>query len=230
MTQQERTASREKLKLLIDELSDQELHAVGRYMCALHLSEDPVAASLAHVPVDDEPVTDADLEAIDESDEDLQYTTPPHQDFQPVRGAPDTWTAWVPYGDCDAALGGLAVAEGSGARGWLPVGADHETVMVDAQARWAWSPMTAGDVLLFHSLTVHQGVDNTSGDRIRLAGSFRYQRISDPADAGALNVHLGVLDWEQVYADWTPDDPLRYYWRPLPLRIQPPWHTVANQR
>ena len=160
--------------------------------------------------------------------EDLQYTTPPHQDFQPVRGAPDTWTAWVPFGDCGAPLGGLAVAESSNARGWLPVGADHETVTVDAEERWAWSPMQAGDVLLFHSLTIHQGVDNTSGDRIRLAGSFRYQRVSDPVDAAALTVHLGVLDWEQVYADWAADDPLRYYWRPLPLPIQPSWPTVAK--
>jgi hypothetical protein len=31
-------------------------------------------------------------------------------------------------------------------------------------------------------------VDNTSSDRIRLAGSFRYQRICEPADAGALTV------------------------------------------
>ena len=161
--------------------------------------------------------------------EDLKFTTPPHQDFQPVRGAPDTWTAWVPYGDCDEALGGLAVVERSHDRGWLPVGTDKETVAVGAGASWAWSPMAAGDVLLFHSLTIHQGVDNTSGDRIRLAGSFRYQRVSEPADAGALNVHLGVLDWEQVYADWAPDDPLRYYWRPLPLQIQPAWHTVAKQ-
>ena len=68
--------------------------------------------------------------------------------------------------------------------------------------------MAAGDVLLFHSLTIHQGVDNTSGDRIRLAGSFRYQRVSEPADAGALTVHLGVLSWEEVYADWAPDDPV----------------------
>ena len=107
--------------------------------------------------------------------EDLKYTTPPHQDFQPVRGAPDTWTAWVPYGDCDETLGGLAVVERSNGDGWLPVGADHETVAVDAGAPWVWSPMAAGDVLLFHSLTIHQGVDNTSSDRIRLAGSFRYQ-------------------------------------------------------
>lgn len=71
MTQQERTASREKLKRLVDALSDQELNAVGRYICSLHLSEDPVAASLAHIPVDDEPVTDADLKAIEESDADI---------------------------------------------------------------------------------------------------------------------------------------------------------------
>ena len=71
MTPQEGTVSREKLKRLIDELSDQELHAVGRYVCSLHLAQDPVAASLAHVPVDDEPVTDGDLEAITESDEDI---------------------------------------------------------------------------------------------------------------------------------------------------------------
>ena len=155
--------------------------------------------------------------------EDLDYTTPPHQDFQPVRGAPDTWTAWVPFGDCEAPLGGLAVAEGSLARGWLSVGADHETVTVGAAERWVWSPMAAGDMLLFHSLTIHQGVDNSSGDRIRLAGSLRYQRVSDPVDATALTVHLGVLTWEQVYADWPQHDPVRYYWQPLPLQVQPPW-------
>ncbi len=152
---------------------------------------------------------------------DLKYTTPPHQDFRPVRGTPDTWTAWVPYGDCDAALGGLAVAEGSHVRGMLPVAADNETVTAGTGARWVWSPIAAGDVLLFHSLTIHQGVDNTSGDRIRLAGSSRYQRVSDPVDAAALTVHLGVLTWEEVYAAWPAADPLRYYWRPLPLQVQP---------
>ena len=161
---------------------------------------------------------------------DLDYTTPPHQDFHPVRGTPDTWTAWLPYGDCDETLGGLAVVERSNGDGWLPVGADNETVTVGAGAPWAWSAMAAGDVLLFHSLTIHQGVENTSGDCIRLAGSFRYQRVSEPADAGALTVHLGVLSWEEVYADWAPDDPLRYYWRPLPLQIQPAWHTVGKQK
>ena len=159
---------------------------------------------------------------------DLEYTTPPHQDFHPVRGTPDTWTAWVPYGACDAPLGGLAVVERSHLRGMLPVGTDNETVDAGASAPWVWSPMAAGDVLLFHSLTIHQGVDNTSGDRIRLAGSFRYQRVSEPVDATALTVHLGVLTWEEAYAGWPEDDLLRYYWRPLPLQVQPAWYTAGK--
>ena len=56
MTPLESRVSREKLKSLVDDLSD--------YV-------DPVASALADVPVDDEPVTDDDLSAIDESDADI---------------------------------------------------------------------------------------------------------------------------------------------------------------
>ncbi|MDE0018880.1 MAG: phytanoyl-CoA dioxygenase family protein, partial [Candidatus Poribacteria bacterium] len=48
-----------------------------------------------------------------------QYTTPPHQDFSPVRGSQETWTVWTPLGDCDAELGGLAIARGSNRHGLL---------------------------------------------------------------------------------------------------------------
>ena len=48
MTQQERTASREKLKRLIDELSDQELHAVGD-MYALFISRKTPSRRLSHM-------------------------------------------------------------------------------------------------------------------------------------------------------------------------------------
>ena len=71
MTPQESTVSREELKSLIDDLSDYELDAVRQYLQSLHASDDPVASSLADVPVDDEPVTDDDRTAIEESDEDI---------------------------------------------------------------------------------------------------------------------------------------------------------------
>jgi ectoine hydroxylase-related dioxygenase (phytanoyl-CoA dioxygenase family) len=82
--------------------------------------------------------------------------------------------------------------------------------------------MATGDVLMFHSHAVHQGRDNTSADRIRLAGSFRYQPISQPVDEGALMPQHHYAEREVLYAnwayanwayaDWPYADPLKYYW------------------
>ena len=63
--------SREEVKSLIDDLSDNELDAVRQYIQSLHPSDDPVASALADVPVDNEPVTGDDLSAIEESDADI---------------------------------------------------------------------------------------------------------------------------------------------------------------
>ena len=42
------------------------------------------------------------------------HSTPPHQDNLYIGGSAETWTAWIPCGDCPAMLGGLAVvAKGS---------------------------------------------------------------------------------------------------------------------
>ena len=59
---------------------------------------------------------------------------------------------------------------------------------------------------MFHSLTVHQGRDNTTTDRIRLAASARYQ----PVDRLALGPQERWADWEELYADRQPDDPLKF--------------------
>ena len=71
MTPLESRVSRQELKSLIDDLSDYELDAVRQYIQSLHPSDDRVASALADVPVDDEPVTDDDLSAIEESDADI---------------------------------------------------------------------------------------------------------------------------------------------------------------
>ena len=152
------------------------------------------------------------------------FKTPPHQDHFSVGGTPHTWTVWLPLGDCDSALGGVMLAEGSHADGLLPVVEGSIWVDPGTGRRWAWSPMAAGDVVMFHSLAVHQGRDNTSGDRIRLAASFRYQPVSEPVDAAALAPQHHYAEWDELYADWPPDDPLRHYWRDLPLQVQPSVH------
>ena len=159
------------------------------------------------------------------------FKTPPHQDHFSVRGTPHTWTVWLPLGDCDEPLGGIMIAEGSHKAGLLEVVEDTIWVDPGADRRWAWSPMATGDVLVFHSLAVHQGRDNTSSDRIRLAGSFRYQPAREPVDEAALKPQHGYTDWEELYADWPRDDPLKYYWQAPPLDVQAaPPHPASGRR
>ena len=154
-----------------------------------------------------------------------QYTTPPHQDFHPVRGAQDTWTVWTPLGDCDAELGGLAIARGSNRRGFLQDNDVRSWKLIEESTEWAWNPFKCGDVLMFHSLTIHRGRDNMTEDRIRLATSARYQSVSEPVDEDALTVHLGCAKWEEVYSDWKTERlTLKYYWNAIDMDVQPAYH------
>ena len=150
---------------------------------------------------------------------DPKYVRVPHQDFFAVRGTTDTWTVWLPLGDCGPELGGgLGIVPGSHHSGLQE--ADDWTMEVKpaSGADWAWSPMSCGDVLLFHSLTIHHAQPNAS-DRVRLAASYRYQPCSQPVAASSLQPHMGWLQWDELYRDWAADDPLRYYWRALQPRV-----------
>ena len=153
-----------------------------------------------------------------------QYTTPPHQDFSPVRGSQETWTVWTPLGDCDAALGGLAIARGSNRHGLLEDGGVRSWELIDDSTEWTWSPFKCGDVVMFHSLTIHRGRDNVTEDRIRLATSARYQSVNEPVDEDALTVHLGCAKWEEVYSEWETDDSLKYYWNSVGMDVEPAYH------
>ena len=153
-----------------------------------------------------------------------QYTTPPHQDFHPVRGAQNTWSVWTPLGDCDAELGGLAIARGSNRHGFLKDDGVRSWNLIEDSTEWAWNPFQCGDVLMFHSLTIHRGRDNMTEDRIRLATSARYQSVNEPVDEDALTVHLGCVKWEELYSEWETDDPLQYYWNSIDMTVQPAYH------
>ena len=86
---------------------------------------------------------------------------------------------------------------------------------------WHWNPFTCGDVIMFHSLTIHQGRNNATADRIRLSTSARYQPVSEPVHVLALGPQKRWGDWEQLYAGWPPNDPLKYYWKSLDLTVHP---------
>lgn len=150
-----------------------------------------------------------------------QYTTPPHQDFHPVRGTQNTWTVWTPLGDCDNELGGLSIVRGSNRLGFMDDNDVRSGKLTGKDTDWVWSPFKCGDVLMFHSLSIHRGRNNMTKDRIRLATSARYQPVSEPIDEAALNVHMRWSNWKEIYSGWETCDSLKYYWKSVDLDVQP---------
>ena len=151
------------------------------------------------------------------------HSTPPHQDNLYIGGSAETWTAWIPCGDCPEVLGGLAVAKGSHHQGQLAdkeaIGPGGRQVEVSTDQVWVGGDYSCGDVIILHSLTVHQGRDNQSGNQLRASCDFRYQPRSHPVRADSLAPHMGWLNWEQIYGDWETEDPVKYYWQNWDLQI-----------
>ena len=147
------------------------------------------------------------------------YTTKAHQDYPNVQGTTEVYTAWMPLIDCPSELGGLQVARGSHALGVLEFGIGNGAggieILDPLDGRWTGGPMRAGDVLVFHSLTVHKGVENRSR-RLRMSIDCRFQRVRDPFNPDNANPDGQPLSWAEVYADWR-SEKLQYYWTRLPL-------------
>jgi len=148
-----------------------------------------------------------------------EYTTKAHQDYPNVQGTPEVYTAWIPLIDCPRELGGLQVARGSHRLGVLEFGVGNGAggieILDPLEGRWTGGPMRVGDVLVFHSLTVHKGVENRS-DRLRMSIDCRYQRVRDPFNPDNANPDGQPLAWDDVYAGWQSNE-FQYYWTRLPL-------------
>ena len=71
-TQQKEEVSRQELKDLIDGLPDLELHAIKRFIQYIRDMDDPLLRLMAEAPWDDEPVTEEDIAAFTETDEDFR--------------------------------------------------------------------------------------------------------------------------------------------------------------
>lgn len=128
-----------------------------------------------------------------------------HQDWRPIQGAADTLTVWIPLADIPPPMGGLRILEGSQHGGVMPFDPETESISIDDQdPRWRSASYRQGDVLIFHSLTVHAGTPNTT-DRLRRSCEFRYQRVNDPAVVSTVTLphwHPSV-DWPELTEGWT---------------------------
>ena len=169
-----------------------------------------------------------------------EYTTPAHQDFVPIQGAPDTWSVWIPLSDCPLEFGSLQVAEGCHTQGVHPIrptlGAGGLGIAADLEGRWRGGSFRLGDAVIFHSLTPHRALPNRT-ERLRMSVDFRYQRAAEPVAPDSLLPHdPRHISWEEIYAGWADPDPLKYYWKAFHMQekpYDPSWHeerdTIAFQ-
>lgn len=146
-----------------------------------------------------------------------EWSTPPHQDYPNNQGTEDLYACWIPLADCPREVGSLSVLEGSHKFGVLPLefalGAGHRRAVLEPQLEnleWVGGDFELGDLIIFHSLTVHRSLHNTS-DRMRLSVDYRFQREHEPLTEPCLQPHFQRLSWEQIYANWSSRD-LAFYW------------------
>ncbi|MBB5056016.1 ectoine hydroxylase-related dioxygenase (phytanoyl-CoA dioxygenase family) [Granulicella aggregans] len=145
-----------------------------------------------------------------------------HQDHTAVAGDAETFTAWMPLHNCPEELGPLCILQGShryglqstvGQTGYIAAGTEHGD-------DWVGGTINSGDLLLFHSLTVHKAAPNRSS-QLRISLDCRFQSYLKPVNPGTLVfTGSGRRSWEKVYAHW-PKDKLKYYWKALPLQLKP---------
>lgn len=154
----------------------------------------------------------------------IGFETPPHQDAFSHHAGPTMVGVWVALHDADEAMGRLTILPGSHQRGVRPV---HEAQGVGGvqceiypdETQWHVSDVSAGDVILFHSQTVHRAQPNVDALRVRLSVDTRFCDYGAPVFSTNLEPHHGwripKLDWAHVYQQW-PSDTLQYYWRDYP--------------
>jgi ectoine hydroxylase-related dioxygenase (phytanoyl-CoA dioxygenase family) len=161
-----------------------------------------------------------------------RLVTHAHQDYEFMGGDPEFFTVWIPLHDCPVDAGPLRILEGSHRFGVQNHEREnlHVPEIPDGAAMgdgWAGGHVDAGDVLIFHSLTVHAAAPNLS-DRLRLSLDCRFQdarRVLNPSNL----VFAGESgkSWEKTYSGWRSED-LKFYWKRIPLTLKPSKEELAH--
>jgi ectoine hydroxylase-related dioxygenase (phytanoyl-CoA dioxygenase family) len=154
-----------------------------------------------------------------------RLVTHAHQDYEFMGGDPEFYTVWIPLHDCPIDVGPLKILEGShrfGVQSHERENLHVPEIPLEAVAGdgWVGGHVNAGDVLIFHSLTVHAASPNLS-DRMRLSLDCRFQdarRILNPSNL----VFAGESgkSWEKTYTGWHSES-LKFYWKKMPLTLEP---------
>ena len=144
-----------------------------------------------------------------------------HQDNSGIGGSSESYTAWIPLHDCLEGQGTLEIMEKSHRFG-LQCSDGYIKREAAVGGDWVGGRINAGDVAIFHSLTVHSSTLSTS-NQLRCSVDCRFQSYDEavsPMEIVFPNQAKGGRSWESTYADWQHGD-WKYYWRNLPLRLKP---------
>jgi len=192
----------------------EEFHSLAHDSRLLELME-----SLLDGPVFCHPAKAARLAARTSPDE--EFSTRPHQDFVRLHVASDVLTAWVCLADCSAERQGLRVLAGSHLAGFLPTRSAPGSArplyvpVAENDPDWCGADFRVGDVVVFHSLTIHCGGPNRT-DTLRLSADFRYQRRTDTMRTEWAHPHgwPNTPDWPEITTGWTSEE-----WVALPPEV-----------
>jgi len=96
-------------------------------------------------------------------------------------GGQDMLTSWIPLMEIPLRLGGLAVQPGG--QFWPPKWPRRPRPLTANEPGWASTDYLPGDVIVFHCLTPHAALPNTTSAgqaSLRLSGDFRWQLPDKP--------------------------------------------------
>jgi len=136
------------------------------------------------------------------------FHVPSHQDFSYVQGAVDFFSVWIPLDPHPDEVGKVRVFPTEDARQLRPLQVTRTrgvgTDVSDDDPRWQEIDLKLGDVLVYHSMTIHAVSPNRSG-RIAVACEYRYQSARDPICEGSLRPHHypRVPDWPDLAKGWS---------------------------
>lgn len=154
----------------------------------------------------------------------LGYETPPHQDAYSHHAGPAMAGIWVALHDVDDSMGRVTVlprSHNGGVRRVFEAGGvgGVQCEIFEHETEWHVSDYRQGDVLLFHSATVHKAEPNTARDKVRISVDTRFCEYGAPVFSTNLEPHHGWripgLDWEAIYGDWISCEH-QYYWKQYP--------------
>lgn len=152
------------------------------------------------------------------------YETPPHQDAYSHHAGPTMAGIWVALHDISEAMGRVKVLPKSHLGGVREVfqaegvgGVQCEIYPHEKQ--WHVSDFEQGDVLIFHSCTVHRAEPNLTQSTARISIDTRFCDYGAPVFSTNLEPHHGwridTLGWESIYEGWNNPE-LKYYWKTYP--------------